>query len=175
MARRRMSRLPIEYHDEPPPPAGPPGASGPARQFANPHRALSPPIPWPTPPIPINPAPIPPRPIFAVPPKSSAAFGWNCVRDACSGHASRGCSKAKSRTAHHTGPPVMLLRGQSAGKKGPSSGDSPVRNEPGSSSFGPAPVPGLPVTEGEFPLHQASSWNPPRNLRVPDDGEDSLC
>ena len=24
MARRRMSRLPIEYHDEPPPPAGPP-------------------------------------------------------------------------------------------------------------------------------------------------------
>ena len=61
-------------------------------------------------------------------------------------------SKAKARAAQPVGPPVVLLPGQSAGKKDPSS-DFPVAEEPASSSSGPA-VPGLPVTEGEFPIQQ---------------------
>ena len=62
-------------------------------------------------------------------------------------------SKAKSRNV--VGPPVVLLPGQSAGKKDPASaGDFPVPSEPASSSSDPFAVPGLPVTEGEFPIQQ---------------------
>ena len=72
------------------------------------------------------------------------------------------------------GPPVALLPGQSAGKKDPhSTGDFPGCDEPASSSSAPAPVPGLPVTEGDFPIQQtplpASTTEPP----VPADGEDA--
>ena len=72
------------------------------------------------------------------------------------------------------GPPVVLLPGQSAGKKDPpSAGDFPGSDEPSSSSSAPAPVPGLPVTEGEFPIQQTplpeSAAEPP----VPEAGEDT--
>ena len=56
-------------------------------------------------------------------------------------------SKAKARAAQPVGPPVVLLPGQSAGKKDPS-GDFPIADEPASSSSGPvvssSPSPHLP-------------------------------
>ena len=81
-------------------------------------------------------------------------------------------SKAKSRTV--AGPPVVLLPGQSAGKKDPpSAGDFPGSDEPASSSSAPAPVPGLPVTEGEFPIQQTPVPEPTAEPPVPEAGEDT--
>ena len=60
---------------------------------------------------------------------------------------------------------------QSAGKKDPSS-DFPVAEEPASSSSGPA-VPGLPVTEGEFPIQQTPLPEPTQEPPVPDEDGDS--
>ena len=81
-------------------------------------------------------------------------------------------SKAKSRTV--VGPPVVLLPGQSAGKKDPpSTGDFPGFDEPASSSSAPAPVPGLPVTEGDFPIQQTPLPEPTAEPPVPEDGEDT--
>ena len=57
----------MEYHDEAPPPEGPPGAPGAVPQFSNPDQVLSPPMPWPAPATPIVPAPIPPHPQFPLP------------------------------------------------------------------------------------------------------------
>ena len=48
----------MEYHDEAPPPGGPPGAPGAVPQFSNPDQVLSPPMPWPAPATPIVPVPI---------------------------------------------------------------------------------------------------------------------
>ena len=42
--------LPMEYHEESPPPGGPPDAPGAPPQYANPDHVLSPPMPWPAPP-----------------------------------------------------------------------------------------------------------------------------
>ena len=81
-------------------------------------------------------------------------------------------SKAKSRTV--VGPPVLLFPGQSAGKKDPSSSsDFPVHSEPASSSSDPVTVPGLPVTEGEFPIQQTPLPEPTPEPPVPEAGEDS--
>ena len=72
------------------------------------------------------------------------------------------------------GPPVVLLPGHSAGKKDPSStGDFPGFDEPASSSSAPAPVPGLPVTEGDFPIQQTPLPAPTAEPPVPADGEDT--
>ena len=72
------------------------------------------------------------------------------------------------------GPPVVLLPGQSAGKKDPpSTGDFPGCDEPASSSSAPAPVPGLPVTEGDFPIQQTPLPAPTTEPPVPADGEDT--
>ena len=65
----------------------------------------------------------------------------------------------------------MLLPGQSAGKKDPQ-GDFPIENEPASSSSGPA-APGLPVTEGEFPIQQTPLPEPTQEPPVPDADGDS--
>ena len=81
-------------------------------------------------------------------------------------------SKAKARAAQPVGPPVVLLPGQSAGKKDPP-GDFPIAEEPASSSSGPA-VPGLPVTEGEFLIQQTPLPEPTQEPPVPDDDGDSL-
>ena len=59
--------LPMEYHDEAPPPGGPPGAPGAVPQFSNLDQVLSPPMPWPSPATPIVPVPTPPHPQFPLP------------------------------------------------------------------------------------------------------------
>ena len=59
--------LPMEYHEESPPPGGPPDAPGAPPQYANPDHVLSPPMPWPAPPSQIVPFPIPPHPQVPVP------------------------------------------------------------------------------------------------------------
>ena len=83
-------------------------------------------------------------------------------------------SKAKARAAHPVGPPVVLLSGQSAGKKDPlPEGDFPTSDEPASSSSGPVAVPGLPVTEGEFPIQQTPLPEPTQEPPVPDADGDS--
>ena len=60
------------------------------------------------------------------------------------------------------------------GKKDPpSAGDFPGCDEPASSSSAPAPVPGLPVTEGEFPIQQTPLPEPTAEPPVPEAGEDT--
>ena len=73
-----------------------------------------------------------------------------------------------ARVLEHVGPPVVLLPGQSAGKKDPgSSSDFPVHSEPASSSSDPV------VTEGEFPIQQTPLPEPTPEPPVPETGEDS--
>ena len=81
-------------------------------------------------------------------------------------------AKAKASAAQPVRPPVVLLPGQSAGKKDPQ-GDFPIPDEPASSSSGPAAVPGLPVTEGEFPIQQTPLPEPTQEPPVPDADGDS--
>ena len=115
--------LPMEYHDEAFCPGGPPGAPGAVPQFANPDQVLSPPTPWPVPSSPIVPVPIPPRPHFPIPQSLRSPSPRNVSQTRARGAHPDDQSKAKSRTL---GPPVVLLPGQSAGKKDPhSSGDFP--------------------------------------------------
>ena len=72
------------------------------------------------------------------------------------------------------GLPVVLLPGQSAGKKDPlPEGDFPTSDEPASSSSGPVAVPGLPVTEGECPIQQTPLPEPTQEPPVPDADGDS--
>ena len=52
-------------------------------------------------------------------------------------------------------------------------GDFPAHSEPASSSSGPASVPGLPVTEGEFPIQQTPLPEPTPEPPVPDTAEDT--
>ena len=140
----------MEYHDESPPPGGPPGAPGAVPQFANPDQVLSPPMPWPAPPSQMVPVPIPPRPRFPIPQSLRPPSPRNVSQTRARGTHPDDKSKAKPRTV--VGPPVVLLPGQSAGKKGPASaGDFPVPSEPASSLSDPVTVPGLPVTEGGIP------------------------
>ena len=129
--------LPMEYHEESPPPGGPPDAPGAPPQYANPDQVLSPPMPWPAPPSQIVPVPIPPHPHFPVPPSFRPPSPRNVSQTRARGQHPDDTSKAKSRTV--VGPPVMLLPGQSAGKKDPpSTGDFPGFDEPASSSSAPA-------------------------------------
>ena len=144
--------LPMEYHDEAPPPGGPPGAPGAVPQFSNPDQVLSPPMPWPAPATPIVPVPIPPHPQFPIPQSLRPPSPRNVAPTRARGAHPDDVSKAKARAAHPVGPPVVLLPGQSAGKKDPlPEGDFPSSDEPASSSSGPVAVPGLPVTEGRGP------------------------
>ena len=129
-------------------------------------------MPWPAPPSQIVPVPIPPHPHFPVPQSLRPPSPRNVSQTRARGRHPEDTSKAKSRTV--VGPPVVLLPGQSAGKKDPPfAGDFPGSDEPSSSSSAPAPVPGLPVTEGEFPIQQTplpeSAAEPP----VPEAGEDT--
>ena len=164
--------LPMEYHEESPPPGGPPDAPGAPPQYANPDQVLSPPMPWPAPPSQIVPVPIPPHPHFPVPQSFRPPSPRNVSQTRARGQHPDDTSKAKSRTV--VGPPVVLLPGQSAGKKDPpSTGDFPGFDEPASSSSAPAPVPGLPVTEGEFPIQQTPLPEPTTEPPVPEDGEDT--
>ena len=161
----------MEYHDEAPPPGGPPGAPGAVPQFSNPDQVLSPPMPWPAPATPIVPVPIPPHPQFPLPQSLRPPSPRNVAPTRARGAHPDDVSKAKARAAQPVGPPVVLLPGQSAGKKDPQ-GDFPIADEPASSSSGPA-VPGLPVTEGEFPIQQTPLPEPTQEPPVPDADGDS--
>eukprot|EP00439_Symbiodinium_sp_Y106_P053193 s5338_g7.t1 len=108
--------LPMEYHDEAPPPEIPPGAPGAVPHFANPDQVLSPPMPWPAPSSPIVPVPIPPHPHFPIPQSLRPPSPRNVSQTRARGTRLDDQPKAKSRTV---GPPVVLLPGQSAGKKDP--------------------------------------------------------
>ena len=164
--------LPMEYHEESPPPGGPPDAPGAPPQYANPDQVLSPPMPWPAPPSQIVPVPIPPHPQFPVPHSLRPPSPRNVSRTRARGQHPDDTSKAKSRTV--VGLAVVLLPGQSAGKKdSPSTGDFPGCDEPASSSSAPAPVPGLSVTEGDFPIQQTPLPAPTAEPPVPADGEDT--
>ena len=164
--------LPMEYHEDSPPPGGPPDAPGAPPHFANPDQVLSPPMPWPAPPSQIVPVPISPHPHFPVPQSLRPPSPRNVSQTRARGQHPDDTSKATSRTV--VGPPVVLLPGQSAGKKDPpSTGDFPGFDEPASSSSAPAPVPGLPVTEGDFPIQQNPLPEPTAEPPVPEDGEDT--
>ena len=108
----------MEYHDEAPPPGGPPGAPGAVPQFSNPDQVLSPPMPWPAPATPIVPVPIPPHPQFPLPQSLRPPSPRNVAPTRARGAHPDDVSKAKARAAQPVGPPVVLLPGQSAGKKG---------------------------------------------------------
>ena len=167
--------LPVEYHHDARPPGGPPGAPGAAPQFSNPDQVLSPPMPWPAPATPIVPVPIPPHPQFPLPQSLRPPSPRNVAPTRARGAHPDDVSKAKARAAHPVGPPVVLLPGQSAGKKDPlPECDFPTSDEPASSSSsGPVAVPGLPVTEGEFPIQQTPLPEPTQEPPVPDADGDS--
>ena len=69
--------------------------------------------------------------------------------------------------------PVVTLPGQGVKDKGfPADPDLEPENEPGSSSYDPPAVPGLPVTEGEFPIiHETPA--PSDQVPIPENGSDS--
>ena len=69
--------------------------------------------------------------------------------------------------------PVVTLPGQGVKDKGfPTDPDLEPENEPGSSSNDPLVVPGLPVTEGEFPIiHETPA--PSNQVPIPETGSDS--
>ena len=69
--------------------------------------------------------------------------------------------------------PVVTLPGQGVKDKGfPADPDLEPENEPGSSSNEPPSVPGLPVTEGEFPIiHETPA--PSDQVPIPEAGSDS--
>ena len=69
--------------------------------------------------------------------------------------------------------PVVTLPGQGVKDKGfPADPDLEPENEPGSSSNDPPAVPGLPVTEGEFPIiHETPA--PSDQAPIPEAGSDS--
>ena len=175
MGRLRTSQpflCPMEYHEESPPSGGPPDAPGAPPQQSNPDQVLSPPMPWPAPLSQLVPVPIPPHPHFPVPQSLRPPSPRNVSQTRARGQRPDDTPKANSRTV--AGPPVVLLPGQSAGKKDPSSaGDFPGPDEPASSSSAPAPVPGLPVTEGEFPIQQTPLPEPTAEPPVPEAGEDT--
>ena len=79
-------------------------------------------------------------------------------------------SVPKSRTPV---TPMVSLPGQGVKDKGfPADPDLEPENEPGSSSNDPPAVPGLPVTEGEFPIiHEAPA--PSDQAPIPEAGSDS--
>ena len=159
---------PMEYHDEAPPPGGPPDVPGMGPVYQNPDQVLSPPMPWPAPPAPLIPVPIPPHPQFPLPHSLRPPSPRNVSQTRARGVHPEDLPKSKSRMA--VGPPVVLLPGQSAGKK-PDEDPAPL-NEPGSSSAGPS-VPGLPVTEGHFPIQQTPSPAPTPEPPVPESDGDS--
>ena len=68
---------------------------------------------------------------------------------------------------------MVTLPGQGVKDKGfPADPDLEPENEPGSSSYDPPAVPGLPVTEGEFPIiHETPA--PSDQVPIPENGSDS--
>ena len=102
----------MEYHDEAPPPGGPPGAPGAVPQFSLPDQVLSPPMPWPAPATPIVPVPIPPHPQFPLPQSLRPPSPRHVAPTRARGAHPDDISTAKARASHPLGPPVVLLPGR---------------------------------------------------------------
>ena len=118
-------------------------------------------MPWPAPPSQIIPVPIPPHPQFPIPQSLRPPSPRNVSQTRARGTHPDDKSKAKSRTV--VGPPVVLLPGQRR----------ILLQQPASSSSDSVSVPGLPVTEGEFPIQQTPLPEPTPEPPVREVGEDS--
>ena len=191
---------PMEVHTEPPPPGGPPDAPGAQQPFANPDQIMQPPphVPQATPqPI----VPLPKHPHFPLPGVMRPPSPRNVPLTRSSGlHPDDTGPKAKLRFPsvgmkipppmkiaptpvpiqpvsvpkfRAPATPVVTLPGQGVKDKGfPADPDLEPENEPGSSSNDPPAVPGLPVTEGEFPIiHETPA--PSDQAPIPETGSDS--
>ena len=81
--------------------------------------------------------------------------------------------KAKAEPVVIQPPAPVALPGQGLKEKGPPiDPDIEPANEAGSSSAGPPAIPGLPVTEGEFPIVPLSPA-PPDAVPIPESGSES--
>ena len=189
-------RYPMEVHVEPPPPGGPPDAPGAnfKQTFANPDQYMQPQqhVPASQPIV-----PIPKHPHFPIPQVTRPPSPRNAPLTRSTGaHPDDRRPKAKLRFPEVTGiqpPPVRVvskpkakaepvviqplapvaLPGQGLKEQGPPiDPDIEAVNEPGSSSAGPPAIPGLPVTEGEFPIVPQSPA--PRDaVPIPESGSES--
>ena len=182
---------PMEVHVEPPPPGGPPDAPGAKQTFANPDQYMQPQqhVPASQPIV-----PIPKHPHFPIPQVMRPPSPRNVPLTRSTGaHPDDRRPRAKLRFPDVTGiqpPPVRVvskpkakaepvviqppapvaLPGQGLKEKGPPvDPDVEPANEPGSSSAG---IPGLPVTEGEFPIAPQSPA-PPDAVPIPESGSES--
>ena len=191
---------PMEVHTEPPPPGGPPDAPGAKQPFANPDQIMQPPPHVPqAAPQPI--VPLPKHPRFPLPGVMRPPSPRNVPLTRSSGlHPDDTGPKAKLRfpsvgmkipppmkiaptpvpiqpvsvpKSRVPATPVVTLPGQGVKDKGfPADPDLEPENEPGSSSNDPPAVPGLPVTEGEFPIiHETPA--PSDQVPIPETGSDS--
>ena len=108
---------------------------------------------------------------FSCSTKFAAAFaGGKCVTDTCSWHSPG--RYVQGEVAHRSGASGCVAAWSVGRKEGPSH-DFPVPSEPVSSSSGPASVPGLPVTEGEFPVQQTPLPEPTPERPAPEAAEDT--
>ena len=108
---------------------------------------------------------------FSCSTKFAAAFaGGKCVTDTCSWHSPG--RYVQGEVAHRSGASGCVVAWSVGRKEGPSH-DFPVPSEPVSSSSGPASVPGLPVTEGEFPVQQTPLPEPTPERPAPEAAEDT--
>ena len=191
-----ISLILSKVHAEPPPPGGPPDAPGAKQSFANPDQYMQP-----QPHVPASQpiVPIPKHPEFPTPKVMRPPSQRNVPLTQSTGaHPDDRRSKAKLRFPEVTGiqpPPVRVasqpkvkakaqpvviqppapiaLRGQGLKEKGlPIDPDIEPANEPRSSSAGPPATPGLPVTEGEFPIIQQSPA-PHDAVPIPESGSES--
>ena len=83
-------------------------------------------------------------------PEFASAFAEKCVTNACSWHSPGRSAQGEVANSGTSGCVVAWSVGREEGSSCHSSGDFPAHSEPASSPSGPASVPGLLVTEGEF-------------------------
>ena len=186
---------PMEVHVEPPPPGGPPDAPGAKQPFANPDQIMQPPPHVPQAgPQPIGPiVPLPKHPHFSLPGVMRPPSPRNVPLTRSSGLRPDDVGPKAKLSFPSIGmmqppPPMqvattpkqaapMPIQPASVPKgvkdKGFSADpDLEPENEPGSSSNDPPAVPGLLVTEGEFPIiHETPA--PSDQVPIPETGSDS--
>ena len=180
--------------DDDHPPGGPPDAPGARQTFANPDQYMQP-----QPHVPASQpvVPIPKHPHFPISKVTRPPAPRNVPLTRSTGaHPEDQRPKTKLRFPDVTGiqpPPVRVvskpkakaepvviqppapvaLPGQGLKEKGPPiDPDIEPANKPGSSSAGPPAIPGLPVTEGEFPIIQQSPA-PHDAVPIPKSGSES--
>ena len=188
---------PMEVHTEPPPPGGPPDAPGAKQPLGHPDQIMQPPphvpssAPQPIVPIPKHPHfPLfggmrPPSPRNVPLTRSTGSHPCDNVgpkaklRFPATGKTqpppTRVATPPKQSAPESLAPPVVTLPGQGVKDKKsdpPIDPDLEPENEPGSCSNEPPVVPGLPVTEGEFPIIQETPA-PSSQAPIPENGSDS--